>query len=425
MRKKKKTRLWVVLFTFIFMLGGCNGKNTVVNYQEPSEKVTIITFFGNKYEPENVLVIENIISRFMKENPNIQVSYESLKGSKYYEALEKRMAADKGDDVFMVNHDILLNLEAKKQVLDLSELRTVPEYTDQMFRQMNEKGKIYWLPTTVSAFGLYCNLALLEEHKQKVPENLQEWKDVCNYFVEKGITPIIANHDISLKTLAIGQGFYAVYQENRQEEVFGSLNKGEEKLSQYLASGFSLAEEFIKKGYIDAPKALNTNKTSDDLQEFVKGEAPFMLTGAWAAGRVKGMHPDFEFKVVPYPVLEKGSLVVINADTRLSVNANSKHIDAAMQFVEYFTRAENIQQFADQQASFSPLKGGNPSAVKEIQPLISCYQSGRTVFGTDGLLNLPLWDLTAEVSIKLLSGEPLELTMDWMDQRILEERGTL
>ena len=66
--------------------------------------------------------------------------------------------------------------------------------------------------------------------------------------------------------------------------------------------------------------------------------------------------PDFAFSVVPYPLLEDGSFAVINADTRLSVNADSPHREEALRFVEFFTRPENIQKFADQQASFSPLK---------------------------------------------------------------------
>ena len=41
------------------------------------------------------------------------ISHESLKGNIYYNALEKRMAAGKGDDVFMVNHDILLELKTR------------------------------------------------------------------------------------------------------------------------------------------------------------------------------------------------------------------------------------------------------------------------------------------------------------------------
>lgn len=424
MKRKKGTGAAALILATVLLAAGCSEKNEVVSQEGAEEDVTTLTFFGNKNEPENVTVIEEIISSFMKDNPDIRVSYESLKGTEYYDALAKRMASGKGDDVFMVNHDILLDLEKKGQVAELSGLDTIDEYTDEMLGQMKDGEDIYWVPTTVSMFGLYCNLDLLKEHGQEVPENLGEWKEICGYFKGQGITPIIANNDISLKTLAIGEGFYDTYQEKRQEEVFEQLNSGGEKLSQYLESGFSLVKEFIDKEYVDAEKALNTEKTSDDLKEFVKGESPFMLTGAWAAGRVEGMDPGFKFEVAPLPVLEEGALLVMNPDVRLSVNADSANIDAAMKFVEYFTKGENIERLADQQSSFSPLKGGNPSSVQEIQPLIPCYKSGQTVIGTDSLLELPIWNLTAEVSQKLLSGETLEEAMEWMDQQAEKERET-
>lgn len=421
MTDKGKAGLCALLLVPALLIGGCS-RNKVVNYKKSSDNITTITFFGNKYEPENVTVIEEIISGFMKENPQIQVSYESLKGSEYYEALKKRMAAGKGNDVFMVNHDTVLEFEEKGQLENLSDLSTIPDYTYEMMNQMMEGEHIYWVPTTVSAFGLYCNQDLLEQNNQKIPENLKEWESVCEYFAEKGITPIIANNDISLKSMAIGKGFYSLYEEGSQAEIFAGMNRGEVKLSTYLSSGFALAKEFIDKGYIDGEKALNTEKTSDDLQEFLKGESPFMITGAWAAGRVAGMEPDFSFQVVPFPVLDEGTLIVINADTRLAVNADSEHPEEVKKFVEYFTRADNIQKFADQQSSFSPLTGGEPSSAEEIQPLVSCYQAGRTVIGADRLLDLPIWDLTAQVSRKLLSGETLEETMSWLDQQqVMEE----
>ena len=75
--------------------------------------------------------------------------------------------------------------------MDLSGLKTIQDYSDRMLRQMDEHGKIYWVPTTVSGFGLYCNKKLLKEHKQKLPENLQEWRQVCSYFKEQGITLLL------------------------------------------------------------------------------------------------------------------------------------------------------------------------------------------------------------------------------------------
>ena len=264
--KKKIMAIAAGVLACALIAAGCGRSGEVVSYDAQEEEVTTITFFGYKYEPENVKVIEEIISSFMKRNPDIRVSYESLKGNGYYDALAKRMASGKGDDVFMVNHDILLDLEAQGQVEDLSDLDTIEEYTDQMLSQMQDEGGIYGVPTIVSAFGLYCNLDLLKEHKQEVPRNLEEWKEVCEYFKKEGITPIIANNDISLKTLAIGRGFFSVYQQERQEEVFARLNSGEENISQYLEPGFALVQELIDEEYIDAEKTLDTMKTSDDLE---------------------------------------------------------------------------------------------------------------------------------------------------------------
>ena len=108
---KRMVALFLTAALVMTALTGCAGRNQVVNYEVNNREVTTLTFFGNKYEPENVAVIEEIISSFMEENPGIRVSYESIKGNEYYEALEKRMAAGKGDDVFIVNHDILLDME--------------------------------------------------------------------------------------------------------------------------------------------------------------------------------------------------------------------------------------------------------------------------------------------------------------------------
>ena len=106
-----KKRVLLAFFCMVLLAGllaGCGSKNVVVSNQDENQVKFNLTFFGNKNEPENVTVIEEIITGFMDENPDTRLSYESLKGTDYFEALEKRMAAGKGDDIFMVNHDTAL-----------------------------------------------------------------------------------------------------------------------------------------------------------------------------------------------------------------------------------------------------------------------------------------------------------------------------
>ena len=133
-----KIGLFLSVALLCAFLSGCTDPNKVVTLEETARAATTLTFFGNKYEPENDRVIEEILTGFMTENPDVRVSYESLKGSAYFDALRKRMASGKGDDVFMVNHDVLLELEKTGQLADLSGLEAIAGYTETMLGQMTQ-----------------------------------------------------------------------------------------------------------------------------------------------------------------------------------------------------------------------------------------------------------------------------------------------
>ena len=140
-------------------------ENIVHNYDEKDIPSIEISFFGNKYEPKNVEVLEEIITGFMQERPDVSLSYESLKGTDYYEALVKRAEAGKINDIFMVDHDTSLVFTWEGLLADLSSLSAVNDFSDDMLSQMREAdGKIYWVPTSVGYLAdgdarLLCDIA--------------------------------------------------------------------------------------------------------------------------------------------------------------------------------------------------------------------------------------------------------------------------
>ena len=421
---RKKIGAGILAMTMLMScLAGCSSNSTdkVQTVGEEKKEQVTLTFFGNKADESNVHVIESIMSSFMKDHPNIVITYESIKGTDYYDTLNKRMENGTGDDIFMVNHDTMLELHAKGQVAALTGLSTIDSYTEDQKNQFVSEDGIFWLPTTVSSFGLYCNMDMLKEHNQSVPTNIVEFETVCDYFLEKGITPIVANNDISLKTMAIGVSYFDEYQNGTEGQLFTDLNSGKVGLGESLDAGLTVVEEIIQKGYVDAAVAAETQKTSGDLEAFAKGENPFMLTGAWASNRVKNdFGATFAYEVHPLPVLDDGGLIVINPDVRLSVNSDSEHIEEAKLFVEYFTQAENLQAFCDDQCSISPLKNGKESSIKEIHPVVECFKAGRVVIGTDARLNLPIWDVTKDASQSLLNGSDKVTVIGEIDNSIQE-----
>ncbi len=189
------------------MLGGCSrkqGENIIYSGEQRSSQPEVtLTFFGYKYEALNVIAIEDALHGFMDKHPDISISYDSVKSPDYFDVLQKRIATGNSDDIFMVDHERVLELGRQGKLADLSGLPTLDNFSDLAKSQMTADGAVHYLPTSISAFGLYCNMDLLKEHGQKVPENLAELEAVCDYFVSQGITPVIANNDISLKTIVL------------------------------------------------------------------------------------------------------------------------------------------------------------------------------------------------------------------------------
>ena len=136
-----------------------------VSYEYIDSKNNIqLTFFGFKWETDNVRTIEQLITEFMNQNKTVNVLYEGIKGRAYFPVLERRVQTENGDDLFMINQDTLLALSQGGNLVDLSELNEINEYSALTLSQIREKdGSVFALPTSVSAFGLYCNLDSIEK----------------------------------------------------------------------------------------------------------------------------------------------------------------------------------------------------------------------------------------------------------------------
>lgn len=401
------TLSWVLLFPQEYQ---------PVSYEYPDTKNnTQIMFFGFKWETDNVRTIEQLIAEFMNQNQTVNVLYEGIKGRPYFPALKKRMETGNGDDIFMINQDTLLTLSRDGSLVDLSDLPELNAYSSLTLSQIRERGgSVFALPTSISAFGLYCNLDLLKQYGVSVPRTLPEFLDACKVFSDAGMTPIIANNDISLKTLVMARGMPAFYQSG--EALFSEINAGRLPLSQYFRSGFELLKDLCDRGYIDRDRALVTKKTKDDLVDFAKGESPFMLTGVWASVRLKKM-ASFQYAITSYPVQEEGTILVVNIDTRLALNAHGKHLPEAKEFLRYLIRPESISRFCAGQASFSPLKNA-PLEDPVLKGVGENLQNGRAIIGCDSHFAFPIWEISRAASLKILEGETTEQALKHLDDAV-------
>ncbi|HIW77640.1 MAG TPA: extracellular solute-binding protein [Candidatus Bilophila faecipullorum] len=407
-----------LLGVIVFLFLSFHSKNLSDYEYGYNQKSSQITFFGFKWESANVTAIETLISDFMARNPSVTVLYESIKGRDYFPVLLKRIATGNGDDVFMVDHDSLLTLSRQGCLKDLSGLPEIRTYSNLALSQMREPdGAVYFLPMSISAFGLYCNLDLLNKYNVSIPRTYQDFLEACRVFSDAGITPVVANNDISLKTLVLARGLYDLYEGEDTAQRLAALNSGQTRLSAYLKPGFELLKHLCDRGYIDPEKTLRTTKTKDDLVEFARGESPFMLTGVWASVRMEKM-VEFPYKVVPYPVREDGPVLVINIDIRLALNAHAKEPEEALRFLRHMVTPSAIAAYNLSQASFSPLQETPPLPDDAVRDIGEHLRKGRIMLGADGHLDFPIWEITRVASRMLVEGASVEEAMRYLDETV-------
>ena len=417
-----KRILSIILMSVI--LTGCSQRFSEIMLieNEPSEEQEhmFLSVFGYKADALNLIAIEKILNRFMEENPDIIVNYEGVKGIEYWKAFERRAEANVLDDVFMVDHDRVINMADKGKLADLSSLSTIENYQDRMKEQfISEDGSVYFLPTCISFYGLYINYSLLEAHGQKVPENWSDFMEVCDYFAAKGITPVIANNYASLRKLIAAKSLYSVYQQDTASAI-KEFNREPAKLANTLRPGIEMVEEMIDRKWIDCAEVLETEQTSDDLQLFVDGNRPFMVTGGWAAIRVKNMEPDFSYGVHAFPILDDGSVLVVEGNTCISVNAGSEHLEEVMRLVECITQPDSIWEYCDSQSSYTPLQDDRMPADRTILPATECFECGRIVLGSDFRLDLPVDASLVEITWQMLNGMPADEAVTQLKQLLTQ-----
>ena len=410
MNKLKSTKIALCLVAVVCLLSGCArqpGENTLMDYapSPESEPQTELTFLGYKADAINLIAIEDALHGFMIENPDIMVNYEGIKGAAYWDAFEKRKNTGNLNDLIMVNHDQVLALSQEHKLADLSDLSTLDTFASMVQNQFTSKdGSVYFIPSCIASYGLYVNLDLLEKHGQSVPATLDELIQVCDYFVSQDIIPIIINNSYSLRQLIVAKGLYPVYQQENYEEEIQRFNSGQSDLVETIRPGVELAAMMVEHGWFDVEEALKTNATSDDLVLFAQGERPFMVTGGWASPRIKAMEPGFEFEVCPFPVLDDGSVLVIDVNTCVSISAKSENVAEAKRLIEYITQPDVLWKYCDSQSSFSPLKDNRTPSDLSLRPSAESLARGDTVIGSDYNLTLPLDSALDQCASLMLQG---------------------
>lgn len=353
----KKWMKWTVAtlsigFT-VGALGACGKENA------KNDGKTTIEFFSQKKEMKDTL--EEIISDFEKENPDIKVKLTNVPDAGT--VLKTRIASGDIPDVinsYPQNADF--QEWAKAGVFE--EL-TGKEYLTNLKEGSAEtyavEDKIYSVPLTSNAWGFFYNKDAFKELGLDIPKTWAEFETLVKDIQDKDRVPFAASINTADSWTLNG------YHQLAWATVNGGFDGAEDALVRSKKGAIKVSNQDFKEVVNElsllsgtAQKNANGATYDDAVATFAKGDALIFPNGTWALPAVKNQKPEFEIGMFAYPGLkENEELTVGAADLAVSINAKSKQKEASEKFVAYLTTKDAMQKYYD--------VDGSPTSVMAVE----------------------------------------------------------
>lgn len=351
MKWYKKIGLFVTAGLTLLGLSACG------NQGESTDGKVTIEYFNQKGEMVDTL--REIAKDFEKENPNVHVKVVNVPNAG--EVLKTRVLAGDIPDVVNIYPQSIESQEWAKAGYfeDLSNKDYLKRVKNHYADKYAIDGKIYNIPYTANAYGIYYNKDKFKELGLKVPETWEEFEELVDKIIAKGETPFaIAGadtwtlngyHQLALATSTGGGKEANDYLRFSKPNAIKSSDS-------VLKDDFRLLDLFRKKG------AMQTNWQgagyTDVVGAFARGDALMTPNGSWAITAINAQDPKFNVGTFPFPGKQKGQSLTIGAgDLAWSISSSSKHKKEANAFVEYMSRPEVMQKYYDVDGSPTAIEG--------------------------------------------------------------------
>lgn len=151
--KKKAVSILLVAAITVGMLAGCGSNG---GSGSSSDKVTI-NLYQNKAEISTQL--QDVVDKYMEENPDVTINVESISGNDYNTNLKAKLISDNAVDIYALGDNIT---NMTDYVEDLSNEPWVDYAVDGSLEDVTLDGKVYGMPISVEGYGLVYNKEIFE-----------------------------------------------------------------------------------------------------------------------------------------------------------------------------------------------------------------------------------------------------------------------
>jgi raffinose/stachyose/melibiose transport system substrate-binding protein len=344
----------------------------------------VIAWKGSEAEPAG---FPELIKKFEAANPDIDVDFTYVARKDVDKVVPPRLQGGNPPDVTMVDSS-LVHLWGGAGLL--SDFGTKTDWYDKMNPAVRDvmtlDGKMMVMPLEVVGMGNFVNMDLLAKAGiDKAPVTLDELKSACKALKAEDISPMIFAGSFSAM-LYVGanglnpKGISAAEYGSGKRKFVGDKN---------FNSSLDGVRDLVEAGCFDPKLQAGLDPWATAPQEFRAGNVAILPQGAWNIGgfsAVEGLN--YQFAPMPSAFTENG-LALDLIGPGWAVPKDAKNTEAAMKWVNFFSKEENLKIFLKADGAYSPFTGGKSTMPDLAAPYTQAREKGSMILWPLSTLEFP------------------------------------
>lgn len=327
--------------TAIFLLILCMMAGVAGNVLANEETINLIVSTYDAEETTAMNFLYECIANFEAANPNVKLEYVSVPNSDYMTTYKTRFLGGDGPDIFFGKPRSFADLIEAGYVLDLTDYDFVNQIDPAVQKETTTNGRMYGVGLVARPKGVIYNLDMFEKYNVEIPTTYSEFIKLCDFFMDQNIYPLMhaysyiyapfTEHDSFFPSIALHEG---------EGDLLANVQAGTAKLaeSKSFPKSMEIYNDLVK--YQDPGDFGIDQARSYEL--FAAGDRPMFVYGGWIMGEVMANNPNGRFGLFSFPWSEtpEDNTLVVGLDFGYMVNAQSAHVEEAVDFVRYMSSPE-------------------------------------------------------------------------------------
>ena len=326
---------------------------------------------------------KDVVERFNKDyEGKYHVTPITTNLEEYYTKLNALVASNETPDVFIVSPGPNLDVYVEPGVAaDLTEDLKADGWLDTFnggegaFSQQTYDGKIYAVPLNIAAACVFYNTEMFEKAGiTTMPTDWNGMLDACKKLKDAGYTPLTISAGTAWCLSMLG-GYLC----DAEGVDLDAINSGDAHWTD--ANVVSAVNKLLEiSQYFQETAAGDTNDVA--TANFYNEEAAMLIQGSWAIGQMNGANAAIEDKCGVFAFPGTDGRVIAKSDS-LAMSANTKHKEAALAFMKYFTD-DTAQKYTAEVGGKIPVTKVEYDADKapaQLAYVMDVFSNAKSTFG--------------------------------------------